>query len=91
MLFATGAGQTDPPGVDGEIEQGDLPKPRLAVSVSIGGQAASILYAGSAPGLAAGSLQVNVRIPDNVNPGAAKVVLSAGGFLSQPGVTLAIR
>jgi uncharacterized protein (TIGR03437 family) len=91
MLFATGAGQTDPAGVDGKITQSDLPKPKLPVSVSIGGQSADVLYAGNAPGLVAGALQVNARIPQNVSSGAASVVLTIGGVESQSGVTLAVR
>ena len=91
MLYATGAGQTDPPGVDGKITRGDLAVPALPVSVSIGGLPADILYAGAAPGLVAGALQVNARIPDNAPSGATGVTLRIGGAPSQPGATLAIR
>ena len=51
VLFATGAGQTDPVGVDGHIA-GDflLPKPLGPVAVRIGDQDAEVLYAGAAPG-----------------------------------------
>ena len=91
MLFATGAGQTNPPGVDGKITQDDLAQPKLFVEVSIGGQSADVRYAGNAPGLVAGALQVNARIPENVSAGATNVVLSVGGVPSQSGVTLAVR
>jgi len=51
VLYATGAGQTDPAGVDGSLpRRGDaLPKPLREVSVRIGGQTAEVLYAGGAP------------------------------------------
>ena len=91
MLFATGAGQTNPAGVDGKITQDDSVRPKLPVAVSIGGQSADVVYAGNAPGLVAGALQVNARIPDNVGSGAVGVVLAIGGIPSLPGVTLAIR
>lgn len=91
MMFATGAGQTDPPGVDGMITQGDSVMPRLAVSVLIGGQPADVIYAGNAPGLVAGALQVNARIPEKINSGLVSVLLSIGGIPSQSGVTLAVR
>ncbi len=91
MLFATGAGQTNPPGVDGMITQGVVAKPRSPVSVSIDGRPADVLYAGNAPGLVAGALQVNARIPASVSSGAVSVVLSIGDVPSQPGVTLAVR
>jgi len=91
MLFATGAGQTDPPGIDGKITQDDLPAPKLLVTVSVAGQPAEVTYRGNAPGLVAGALQVNARIPDNIASGAATVVLTVGGIPSQPGTTLAVR
>ena len=91
MLFATGAGQTNPPGVDGKITHDDLATPALPVTVTIGGQQADILYAGGAPGLVAGALQVNARIPDTATSGAASVILRIADTESPPGATLAIR
>jgi uncharacterized protein (TIGR03437 family) len=91
MLFGTGGGQTDPSGVDGKITQDNLTRLKLSVAVSIGGQAAEVRYAGNAPGLVAGVVQVNARIPESVSAGAANVVLSVDGVPSQPGVTLAVR
>jgi len=92
MLFATGEGQTDPPGVDGKPAADPLPKPLLPVSVTIGGLSAHVLYAGGAPGLIAGVLQVNARIPESVATGAAvSVSLTVGQATSQAGVTLAVR
>jgi uncharacterized protein (TIGR03437 family) len=92
MIFATGAGQTDPPGVDGQMAGGTLPKPLLPVSVKIGGLAAQVLYSGAAPGLIAGMLQVNCVIPAGVASGwTVPVVLTVGTFASPPGVTLAIQ
>jgi hypothetical protein len=49
MLFATGAGQTGPPGTDGQIIGDTLPKPLLPVSVKIGSLDAEVLYAGAVP------------------------------------------
>ena len=92
VLYATGEGQTTPPGVDGKIAQSTLPKPNLSVSARIGGIDAEVLYAGAAPGLAAGVLQANLRIPMDVAVGdAVPIVLVVGGIASQPGVTLAVR
>ena len=92
MIFATGAGQTDPPGVDGQITGDTLPKPLLPVSVQIGALQAQVLYAGAAPGLVAGLLQVNCVVPLNSPSGwAIPVVLTIGKTSSQPGVTLAIQ
>lgn len=92
VLYATGAGQMDPAGIDGAITGRDLARPLAAVSVLVDGQDTEILYAGAAPGLVAGALQVNFRLPPQVRTGAAiGVLLKVGRFTSQPGVTLAIR
>jgi uncharacterized protein (TIGR03437 family) len=96
-LFATGSGQTDPPGIDGQIagsfpSMPVLPKPVLPVSVKIGGLDADILYAGAAPGLLSGILQVNCRIPESIAPGySVPVILTIGSASSPPTVTLAVQ
>jgi uncharacterized protein (TIGR03437 family) len=92
MIFGTGEGQTDPPGVDGLIATDVLRKPVQPVTVTIGGQQAEVLYAGSSPGSVSRILQVNARVPDGVAPGAAvPVVLEIGNASSRPGVTMALR
>jgi uncharacterized protein (TIGR03437 family) len=63
----------------------------LPVRVTVGGEPAEVLYAGGAPGLVAGVLQVNVRIPSGVAPGEAPVVLRVGSARSQSFVTIAVR
>jgi len=89
-LFATGAGQTNPPGHDGIVATGILPQPRLPVSVKIGGSLADILYSGAAPGLISGALQVNCRIPSKTASGSVPVVLYVGEEASPP-VMLAVK
>jgi uncharacterized protein (TIGR03437 family) len=92
VLYATGEGQTDPPGVNGAIAGGVLPKPVLPVRVQIGGQEAVVDYAGAAPGFAAGLMQVNARVPESVTPGpAVPVVVQVGDKSSQPGVTIGVK
>ena len=92
MLFATGEGQTDPPGVDGQTAHEPYPKPRQKVSVTIGGQTADILYAGAAPTLVAGVLQINARVPTGITPGASVPVVVTVGTASSPlAITVAIR
>lgn len=46
-LFATGAGQTSPPGVDGKISSPPFAAPILDVQLTIGGVPAQIEYAGA--------------------------------------------
>jgi uncharacterized protein (TIGR03437 family) len=68
-----------------------LARPRLAVSVTIGGQPAIVDYAGAAPGLVAGVFQLNVRIPTSVAAGNLPVVVTVGNIASPAGVTVSVR
>jgi len=93
VFYATGAGQTSPPGSDGLIVSGSsLPAPLLPVTVRIGGLDATVLYAGAAPGLVSGVLQVNVRVPSNVAAGFnVPLTIRAGNTASPDGPTLAVQ
>ncbi|MCP5115366.1 MAG: hypothetical protein GY953_31445 [bacterium] len=64
-IFATGAGQTEPGGVDGQIASPPLPKPIQPVSVEVNYKYyPEVLYAGAAPGMIEGVIQVNFRVPE---------------------------
>jgi len=95
-LYATGFGQTDPPGEDGAITQippaGVLPLPVLQpVTVSIGGKpASSAQYAGGAPGIVEGVIQINALVPSGLAAGNAAVVVTIGNYQTQAGVTVAV-
>jgi hypothetical protein len=91
VLFATGAGQTIPAGVDGVLSNGALPQPVLPVSVTIGGQSAAIAYSGAAPDSVAGVMQINCIVPQSVASGNRNVVLTIGNASSAAGVTLVVR
>ncbi|HYL72707.1 MAG TPA: putative Ig domain-containing protein [Bryobacteraceae bacterium] len=93
-IFATGEGQTDPGGVDGSLGGSvlPLPRPRLPVTVMIDGLAATVLYAGAAPTLPAGVMQVNARVPTGVRRGiSVPITIMVGTASSQSGVTIGIR
>ena len=91
-IFATGAGATQPAGVDGLLAVAPLSRPEAAVSVTIGGLPCQVNYAGAAPGLVAGVLQVNAMVPQAVAPGpSVPVEVMVGGISAQPGVTLAVQ
>jgi uncharacterized protein (TIGR03437 family) len=93
QIYATGEGQTTPPGVDGKLAalMLPLPSPNQVASVLIGGLPANILYAGAAPGLVAGALQVNAQIPPGAASGALPVVLTIGVISSQTGITVEVQ
>jgi uncharacterized protein (TIGR03437 family) len=91
VLYATGEGQTDPAGSSGRLAIDTYPKPLQPVTVTIAGQPAEVLYAGAAPNLVTGLMQVNIRIPANfATIGSVPVLLSVGGVPSQAQVTLSV-
>ena len=66
VLYGSGGGPAEPPATDGQLVSGPLQELTLPVSLTIGGEPAEIIYAGSAPGLIAGVVQVNathLRLP----------------------------
>ena len=84
VIYATGEGQTMPAGIDGKLALGPIyPAPKSAVSVSIGGVAADVLYAGAAPSLVAGVMQVNARVPAGAVSGDNTVTVTVGAAASQ--------
>jgi len=90
-LYGTGQGQTDPGGQEDVIPGDALATVVSPVTVTIGGQPADVLYAGTAPTLA-GVVQINVRVPTGIQPGSAvRVVVTIGGVNSPPNVTMAVQ
>jgi CheY-like chemotaxis protein len=95
-LYATGEGQTNPPGVTGLFSaherEADYPVPRQKVRVMVGGEPAEVVWAAEAPHTVSGLLQVNFRIPMNAPVGdAVPLVLMVGDSRSPEGLTMAVR
>jgi uncharacterized protein (TIGR03437 family) len=106
FTVGNGTGQAAANNEDGSINSASNPAARgsvvslwatgqgsdlTAVSVTVAGYAADVLYAGPAPGFQ-GLMQINARVPAGfLPPGIQPVLLSVGAAQSQPGVTLAIR
>ena len=90
-IFATGLGTTSPVLRDGSL--GGTPPTQLVapISVLIGGVSAQVLYAGPAPGLIAGLMQLNVRVPSSVQSGLDPIFVIAAENPSQPGVSIAVQ
>ncbi|HLK66518.1 MAG TPA: hypothetical protein VKU19_23955 [Bryobacteraceae bacterium] len=92
-LYITGAGQTNPPGADGK-PGGDgsagnpISLPTLPVNVTIGGKGANVAFAGGAPGVVAGIVQVNFVVPTGLSAGPVPVIVQVGAASSQSGVTI---
>ena len=91
-FYGTGAGAMTPAEPDGAIVTSiPLPQPDVPVTVSIGGQNAEVLYAGAAPSLPAGVLQINARIPAGMPRGDAAVAVTVGGLKTTRVVTVAVQ
>ncbi|HWB83443.1 MAG TPA: hypothetical protein VG675_04845 [Bryobacteraceae bacterium] len=95
VLYLTGEGQTNPAGVTGKVTDGsniqNIPVPLLKVGVLVDGQPADYTFAGEAPGLVSGVMQLNVILPTNVRSGDVPVQVSIGGNISQTGVTVSVK
>jgi|GEM_PF-569618 len=95
VIYVTGEGATSPGGVDGEVIGTNLKRPVGAVRVRVGGievPAASIFYAGSAPSLVSGLMQVNFRLAADTPTGVGtSLEVFVGSGQSQPGVVLSVR
>jgi uncharacterized protein (TIGR03437 family) len=91
MLFGTGFGALNPLPADGQIEQilASTPSP---VTATIAGVSAAVIYAGAAPGLIGGVMQINVRVPEGLNANlATPISLSMGSFATAARVTVSIQ
>jgi uncharacterized protein (TIGR03437 family) len=89
-LYATGEGQTTPAGVDGSLSP-TATRPALPVSVTVGGIPAQVQFAGGAPGQVSGLMQLNVQIPNGVQPGGyVPVILQVGDRRSSTAVWIAV-
>lgn len=94
-VYMTGEGQTSPAGADGTVTPSDgtgLKRPNLQVTATIGGVPATVAYAGSAPGIVSGVMQVNLQIPAGAPSGnAVPLMITVGTASTQAGITIALQ
>jgi len=96
VLYVTGGGLTTPASTDGQVTApaaiASYPVPVLPVSVSIYGLPAQVIYAGAAPGMVAGLLQINVVVPEAAGPYTYdQIVVTVGDYVSPSAVTLSVQ
>jgi uncharacterized protein (TIGR03437 family) len=94
-LYMTGAGDLTPTVSTGDglrpgenLPLAQIPRPRLPVTVTVGGTQAPVLFRGITQGTA-GVTQVNFTVPSGTPAGVRQVVVSVGG-LSSPPVNLTV-
>jgi uncharacterized protein (TIGR03437 family) len=97
VFYLTGEGIYDlldpvPDGYIVPLTENPLPQLNPLPSVSIGGVAAAVQYAGPVPGGLLGLLQINAVVPAGSATGnAVPVVITIGGVSTQVGATVAIK
>jgi uncharacterized protein (TIGR03437 family) len=89
-LFCSGCGATTPLGIDGMLAT-SLASLANPIAVTIGGQIANITYAGSAPGLVNGAVQINVTVPMGISGDALPIGIFAPGAPPTPLITIAVH
>jgi uncharacterized protein (TIGR03437 family) len=90
-VFITGVGDYNPSLPDGALGplKPPFPKPVLPMSAIVNSEPAPLLFVGQAPGLIAGVVQVNVRIPGDAKSGQATLAVAVGNYGA--GATVSIR
>ena len=90
-VYGTGGGATNPAGVTGAVWP-LAPLSRLAqpVSVTVGAEAAQVLYGGSAPTLGSGFFQIDAGLPSDLAPPVQLLYVTIGGVNSVP-VAISIK
>jgi uncharacterized protein (TIGR03437 family) len=91
MVYGTGGGAVNPVVNAGSVAGATLSWITSQYSATVNGEAATVLYAGSAPGLVYGVYQFNVQLPADVQSGSAKIVLKVGNSTSQSDVTVFVK
>lgn len=89
-LYFTGGGQTSPPGVTGSVNGTTLKDLAQQISVTVGGQPATVTFAGAAPLYVDGLNQLNIQLSNGTPAGAQPVVITIGGVSSPATATLDI-
>jgi uncharacterized protein (TIGR03437 family) len=85
-LWGTGAGLMNPPQTDGQITATVLATPLLTTGITAAAVPFPVTYAGAAPDIVAGGIQINVQLPDNVLTGYYSLALRVGNAISGQGI-----
>jgi len=91
QVYGTGGGAMIPAVFAGYVAGDKLSWVAQQYSATVNGENATVLYAGSAPGLVYGVYQFNVQIPADAPSGPVKIVLTVGDSSSQPDVTVFVK
>jgi len=97
-LFLTGGGQTSPGSVTGSINPANQllylknwTEGSSVVTATVGGQPAHVSFAGAAPTLINGVVQINLQIPTGVTGNNLAVVVTINGVTTLGAATIAVQ
>jgi uncharacterized protein (TIGR03118 family) len=90
-MYATGEGFTNPAGIDGAVQSGTSRSPNQNVSLTIGGQTAKVVSAGTPVGTLSGLMVVQAIVPTGLTPGPSAVVLTVGTVSTTQTVTISLK
>ncbi|HML15753.1 MAG TPA: IPT/TIG domain-containing protein, partial [Bryobacteraceae bacterium] len=93
-IYGTGGGVTNPGGSDGTVTPTTQLYPLMnasSVTATIGGQPATVYFAGAAPSLVTGVFQVNLKVPAGVTGDTLAVALTVNGVTTITGPTLSVH
>ena len=98
VFYLTGGGLTNPGSTDGSISSGTTLMPlknwtlgSSVVTATVGNSPATVLFAGAAPTLITGVVQINLQLPPGVTGNALPVVITIDGVTTQTTATIAVQ
>jgi uncharacterized protein (TIGR03437 family) len=91
IIYATGGGEMTAPAFDGAFSSPPLANTVATASAQIGGVAAPVTYAGDAPYLISGALQINVQVPTNAPSGVSVPLILQIGDAKASAYNIAVK
>jgi uncharacterized protein (TIGR03437 family) len=91
-IYFTGGGQTNPAGATGTVTGAVLKRLQQVTTVTVGGETATVLFAGAAPGLVDGVGQLNIQLSPNTPSGSVvPLVIRVGSAESSGTAFISVR
>jgi uncharacterized protein (TIGR03437 family) len=90
ILYLTGGGQTNPAGVTGSVTGAELKRLVQNVTATVGGQPATVAFAGAAPYFIDGLVQLNLIVPSGMH-GTVPLIVTVGAAATPATATLAVQ
>jgi uncharacterized protein (TIGR03437 family) len=92
-VYMTGGGQTNPTSSTGTVTPGGSTLYNVpgTVTATINGVNAPVQFAGAAPGLVTGVIQVNIKVPTGISGSTLPLAITINGTTTLSGPTVAVQ